>query len=176
MNIFFIKLIVHLIFRPRYTQNKFIKKFAKKVKNKKILEIGSGKEINGKYIYSVKIFFDESNEFIQSDINPTFNHKITDVTKMKFKNEFDIILCLNVLEHVFNFKTAIQNIYRSLKKDGIAIFSVPAFYPLHDIPNDYWRFSEYSLKKLFKKFSYYKIEIFGLKMYPTMYIARCIKR
>ena len=48
---------------------------------------------------------------------------------MNFIDEFDIILCMNVLEHVFDFKKAIDNIYKALKPGGTALIFVPGFYP-----------------------------------------------
>lgn len=40
-------------------------------------------------------------------------------------NTFDLILCNHVLEHVPNDQKALQEIYRVLKKDGLAIIQVP---------------------------------------------------
>lgn len=145
------------------------------MKNKRILEVGSGKCINGLYQYSAKQFFDISNEFIQSDINPEFGHKILDVTKMRYKEEFDIILCMNVLEHVFDFHNAVKNIYMALKPDGVALIFVPVFYPLHDEPMNYWRFTEHSLRKLLEKFKDVEIRYSGLRRYPFAYFIKAIK-
>lgn len=39
--------------------------------------------------------------------------------------KFDFIICNHVLEHIIDDKAAIGNIYRLLKKNGIAIVSVP---------------------------------------------------
>jgi len=167
--------IAHFLFGIRRFQNRNIKNIAKKIRNKKILELGSGKKINGKYTYSVKRFFDNSNEFIMSDINPKFGHKTIDITKLDVKHKFDVILCLNVLEHVFDFRKAIDNLYNALKPEGIALIVVPAYYPLHDEPRDYWRFTEHALKKLFSKFSI-NIKICGLRKYPIGYFLVAKKK
>lgn len=170
-----IRAIVHAIFRLRTFNNRCIKKFATNIKNKKILEVGSGKEKDKKYAYSVKEFFDSSNEFIQSDISKEYGHKVIDITKIKYKNEFDVIICANVLEHVFNFHKAIENMYAALKSGGILIIFVPVFYPLHDEPNDYWRYTEYSLKKLLIKFKEVKIKHSGIRAYPFGYYIEAKK-
>lgn len=167
--------MAHFIFRTRKFNNDSIKKFAKGIKNKKILELGSGIKVKEKYYYSAKQFFDNSNEFIQSDIVKDFGHKIIDVTEMEYHDKFDIILCMNVLEHVFDFRKAISNIYNSLKENGIAIIFVPVFYPLHDEPNDYWRFTEYSLKKLLNNFQKIEIKNSGPKQYPFAYYIEAHK-
>ena len=152
-----------------------IRKLAKKTENKKILELGSGKIEKGRHEYSVKKFFSSSNDFIQSDIHPEYGHKIIDVTKMKNKGEFDMILCLNVLEHVFGFEKAMENMHRALKKNGTLVFFVPGFYPLHDEPYDYWRFTEHSIRKLFQRFRNVRIRHSGIRQYPFAYYAEAVK-
>ncbi len=166
---FIFRKLSNFIFRTRSFNNASIEKFAKSVKNKTILELGSGKKLNGKYYYSAKKFFDESNTFIQSDINKNFGHKIIDVTTMNYNKKFDIIICMNVLEHVYDFQTGIKNIYQALKPKGITVIFVPGFYPLHDEPHDYWRFTEHSLKLLLKDFKKVKIIHSGIRQYPFAY-------
>lgn len=173
-NIF--RTLAHVIFRIRTFNNNSIKRFAAKIKNKKILELGSGRKYRNKYIYSVKRFFDSSNEFIQSDINERFGFKIIDATKMNYANEFDVILCMNVLECIFDFHKAIQNIHKALKPNGITVISVPGFYPLHEGHDDFWRFTEHSLKILLKDFQKVKIEHSGLQQYPFAYYIEARKK
>jgi SAM-dependent methyltransferase len=160
--------VFHII-RTRQFNDKCIKQFAKTIHNKKILELGSGKRIRGKCKYSSKKFFDKSNKFICSDINKKFGHNVIDATKMKLNKEFDVVLCLSVLEHIFDFEKAVKNIYNALKTSGMAVIFVPGFYPLHEEPNDYWRFTEHSLKKILKDFKKVNIRTFGIRQYPFGY-------
>ncbi|MCA9331810.1 class I SAM-dependent methyltransferase [Candidatus Saccharibacteria bacterium] len=158
----------------RYHNNK-VRDFATDKRKKKILEVGSGIKRNGYYYYSMKRFFDESNTFLQTDVNKDFGHTVLDVTKMKYRDEFDIILCLNVLEHVYDFQKAVDNIYKSLKKNGIAVIAVPTFYPLHDEPGDYWRFTEHALRKILGDFRKVKLEYKGIRQYPYTYYIEARK-
>ena len=82
---------MHFIFRTRQFSNTRIRDFSKGIKNKKILELGSGNKEKEEY-YSTKRFFDKTNDFIQSDICSEYGYRIIDATKMNFKNEFDIIV------------------------------------------------------------------------------------
>ena len=166
---------VHVLLGTKQFRNKHIKNFAKRIKNKKILEIGSGKKNNGKCKYSVKDLFDRSNEFIQSDIVPEFGYNVIDVTKMDYNNEFDVIICKTVLEHVYDVNKAVENMYNALKKGGVLMIIVPFLYPLHDEPNDYWRFTEYSLRKLLKKFEKIEINYSGTRKIPFTYYVEAIK-
>ena len=144
--------LIYFFIRARQFNNRCLRKFACEVKNKKILELGSGEKTE-EMNYSYKRFFDNSNDFIQSDIVKEYGHKVIDATKIDYQNKFDIILCMNVLEHVFDFHKAIDNIYQALVSGGIVIITIPVFYPLHNEPNDYWRLIEHSLRKLLKEFS-----------------------
>jgi len=168
-------ILTNTILRARQFNNRCIKEFATKIKNKKILELGSGKKYKNKYYYSAKQFFHDSNKFIQSDITKEYGHKIIDATKMKYKNKYDIILCMNVLEHIYDYNKAIENIHNALKPNGTAIISVPVFYPFHDEPHDYWRFTEHSLKIILKKFTKIKIKHSGLKQCPFAYYIEAKK-
>lgn len=160
--------LLHIIIPARRAQHKNLKLFSEKIYNKRILEIGSGE-------ISVDHFFNDSNIFVKSDINPIYGHEIINVTDMKIKNEYDVLICLNVIEHVFNYEKAINNMYNALKKKGILFFSIPFFYPLHNQPQDYWRFTEHSLKKLFSNFSEIKIKRTGLQQLPISYCVICKK-
>ena len=49
-----------------------------------------------------------------------------DITNLSFKNNtFDLIICNHVLEHIADDKSAMSEIYRVLKKDGMGILQVP---------------------------------------------------
>jgi ubiquinone/menaquinone biosynthesis C-methylase UbiE len=171
----FMRIFSNLVLGSRRNTVKSAREIAKKTKNKKILEIGSGKKVKGKYPYSVAHFFNKNNEVVMSDINPDFGHRVIDATKMNFREEFDMIICLNVLEHVYNFEKAIGNIHRALKKDGEVAVFVPFAYPLHDEPYDFYRFSEHSLRKMFSEFREVKIRHFGLRQMPTAYFLNAKK-
>ncbi len=163
-----LRFLVHIVFPVKRAQYKELKKFAENIENKNILEIGSGS-------YCIDKFFDESNNFTKTDINSKYGHPIIDVTKMNQDKKYDIIICLNVLEHVFDFNKGIKNMYNCLKDGGILFLSVPVFYPFHDEPNDYWRFTEHSMKKVLADFSNVKIKRSGIKQFPYNYNIICHK-
>ena len=171
----FFKKIADVIFRVRAFSDSSAKNFAKGIHNKTILELGSGRMEEGKYPYSARHFFDESNTFVMSDVNEKYGHRVVDVTKMNYKNEFDVVLCMSVLEHVFDFSSAVKNVHSALKSGGKAFFFVPGFFPLHDEPADYWRFTEHSLKILFKDFRNVKIKHAGIREYPFAYAIEAEK-
>lgn len=167
--------VVHIVADTRKFYYGKVGQFASGVKNKRILELGSGPLVRGKYYYSTERLFDTSNDFIKSDVVKEFGHPIIDVTAMKSSGEFDVILCLNVLEHVYEFQKAIDNMHKALKKGGTLIIAVPFGYPLHDEPGDYWRFTEHTLAKMLSKFRGVSITHKGKKEYPFGYYLEAVK-
>jgi len=68
-----------------------------------------------------------------------------------YDNKYDTLLCNQVLEHVLETNKFISKCHNILKKDGYGIFTVPMTWKLHAEPYDYYRFTKYSLEKLFKE-------------------------
>ena len=76
---------------------------------------------------------------------------VGDAHKLPFKNdEFDVVLCSEVLEHLHSPEIALLEMKRVLKSGGILILTTRFIYPIHDAPNDYWRFTKYGLRYLLK--------------------------
>ncbi len=169
------RFFIHNITGARKYQFNKVAEFAKNKKGLKILEIGSGKKVKDRHSYSAKHLFLNDNEFIQTDIIKDFGHRILDVTKMRDSNKYDVILCMNVLEHVFEYNTAVKNIYNALKKDGTVIIALPMYYPLHDEPADYWRFTEHSLRILLKTFKHIDLSYKGKREFPFCYYIEATK-
>jgi 2-polyprenyl-3-methyl-5-hydroxy-6-metoxy-1,4-benzoquinol methylase len=132
----------------------------------RILEIGSGRQDLGKDAYSLAPALAHVGEFIQSDVNPEFGHRVVDVTNIELDSEFDVVLCNYVLEHVYDVTSAVAGLRRALKPGGRAIAAVPHIYPYHDEPIDFWRFTEHSLRMLFRDFSSVEIRHKGIRRFP----------
>ena len=60
------------------------------------------------------------------------------IENIKFGNMFDIILCSEVLEHLSNPATLIQNIKKLLKNDGYLIITVPNGYGWFEFESFLW--------------------------------------
>lgn len=72
-----------------------------------------------------------------------------DLTKpLPFKTgEFDTVLLLDVLEHVPNPQEVWCEIARILRPGGKLILTVPFYYWLHEQPHDYYRYTEFALRR-----------------------------
>ena len=77
--------------------------------------------------------------------------KTGDIHKLPFKDkEFDIVLCTEVLEHSHSPRIAISEMNRVLETGGKLILTTRFVFPLHDSPFDFFRYTKYGLKELFK--------------------------
>jgi SAM-dependent methyltransferase len=160
------------MFGSRRWVNRQVAHFAETVHESKILELGSGRRDLGPDAYSMRSLFDPSNEFVQSDVVPAYGHAIVDATTMKFDREFDVILCSSVLEHVYDCRAAIARIHRALKPGGRAVISVPHLFPYHDEPEDFWRFTEYGLRRMLNEFSLVDVKHRGPRRLPfTLFVV-----
>lgn len=61
---------------------------------------------------------------------------------------FDTVLASDVLEHSPNPPLLVSEMARALRPGGHLILSVPFYYPLHEMPDDYYRLTETALRKL----------------------------
>jgi len=124
----------------------------------KSLNVGAGGSIQ-KIIINFFAHNNISVNTISIDIDLKRNPNIIgDVCTLPFiDNCFDVISLMEVLEHIHNPQKALNEIYRVLKPEGLLIFSVPFIFPLHDRPDDYFRFTKYGLTHLLSK--YYQVEV-----------------
>lgn len=72
---------------------------------------------------------------------------------------FDTALCTAVLEHLEEPKDAIKECFRVLRPGGVAIYTVPFIWHLHEEPRDFYRYSKYGLNYLFQKSGFNSIDI-----------------
>ena len=120
-----------------------------------ILDIGAKKHVSRNLL--------NSSSYTTCDIidHPTVD-VICDAHNLPFDSEkFDLILCIEVLEHLKNPQKAIDEMFRVLKQDGEIIISTRFIFPFHPDPFDYYRFTVQSLEDLLIKFSDLKIKPAG---------------
>ncbi len=64
--------------------------------------------------------------YITTDLNSPLADVKADICNLPFKdNEFDVILCNHVLEHIPDDTKAMQELYRVMKAGGMGVFQIP---------------------------------------------------
>lgn len=61
---------------------------------------------------------------------------------------FNTILCTQVIEHVADHRALIREAHRLLHVGGFLILSGPMYWPLHEEPCDFFRFTKYGFRHI----------------------------
>jgi SAM-dependent methyltransferase len=107
-------------------------------------------------------------------------------------NTADLVLCTEVLEHTKDPALVIKELYRVTKQGGRVILTTPLTWPVHEAPNDFYRFTNFGLEYLLQEagFIEWKIEgsngyvysMFALSLlylrppifYPLVFVVNCL--
>jgi len=109
-----------------------------------VLDVGCGK--NPYYHKGIKA------KIVCTDLRQTKKtHFVGDAMRLPVKKEkFDGIVNINSLYYYNEPSMAIESFSRALKKTGKLALMVPFMYPIHDAPDDKYRFTKYGIIRLLK--------------------------
>jgi SAM-dependent methyltransferase len=95
-----------------------------------------------------------STEYLRLDVDRSRVADIyCDLHELQWEaNYFDTVLCIEVLEHLYDPQRAIDRIFEVLKPGGVCILSTRFMYRYHPDPEDHYRFTWDSLRHLFRRF------------------------
>lgn len=121
------------------------------IKNKRIIDIGSY-NFNG----SMKKYAMSNNpsEYIGVDLQkgPCVDVicDIKDLLNVYKENSFDIVISTELLEHVYEWRIAINNMKLLCKNNGIILITTRSKgFAKHDWPGDHWRFEIRDMEYIF---------------------------
>jgi 2-polyprenyl-3-methyl-5-hydroxy-6-metoxy-1,4-benzoquinol methylase len=133
-----IRKVYHMIFGSTHVGTRIhalhVLKVVKKIKCNRILDAGCGGGLFSlsltfiKKIIAIDIDFEKIKNAQKLSINKGISNidfVVMDLEKMNLKQRFDLILCVETLEHIENDVVALKNLYCLLKKGGYAIFHTP---------------------------------------------------
>src|SRR3984893_9643048 len=114
----------------------------------RLLDMGCG------YVPLYDIYRDLISENICIDwqntphVNPYLDQMVDLTGVLPFESgSFDTVLLTDVLEHIPEPLHLMREIARILRPGGKLILSVPFLYWLHEIPHDYYRYTEFALRR-----------------------------
>jgi len=128
----------------------------------RLLDYGCGRLPYKKYILE----HSGVTEYIGLDIETALNYDnvkpdaVWDGTIIPYPDgSFDVVFATEVFEHVHDLEHALCEIYRVLKQGGILFFTIPYVWPLHEVPNDEYRYTPFALEQIFKRAAFSETEI-----------------
>ena len=75
---------------------------------------------------------------------------------------YDTILLMNVLEHIYNHKLLLKELFRITRSGGVLIGSVPFMFRFHADPSDYYRFTHKSLERNLLDSGFQEVEVYTI--------------
>ena len=77
--------------------------------------------------------------------------KVNVEERFPFEDEtFDMVIAFHLFEHVFDYQYSASEIYRVLKPGGKFIVSVPFMHKYHADPDDYFRFTDSAVVRIWE--------------------------
>ena len=159
------------LFPKKYAHNYYVLSRLKSIVNDIIKKYIDGNAVGTRLIdYGcgdvpyLPLFADKVAKYVTCDIgiNPLAEITITPDGKVPLPDEsFNIVLSVQVLEHVDNVKVYLAEANRLLAKDGLLLLSTHGQWIYHPFPKDLWRWTNEGLTSL--------IENSGFKVIDTMW-------
>ena len=131
------------IFQPdRYLLAKNIEQLGGKISGR-VLDVGAGRASRYEKYF-------KAGEYVKLDNNPDFGPDVVGSAEdiPLSASSFDAVVCTQVLGDLKNPRQAMKEFARVLKSGGHLLFSDAFINPLHDEPDDFWRYTNYGFKVL----------------------------
>lgn len=130
---------------------------AGKYASKRLLDIGCG---NKPYeaMFEGKITEYTGCDVVQSSLNKV--DVLCEATAIPLPDEsFDTVFSTQTIEHVADHQQLLNEAFRLLKPGGHLIVSGPMYWPLHEEPHDFFRFTKYGFQHILEKSGFTVVEI-----------------
>lgn len=83
-----------------------------------------------------KEWIQDCREFFQVENINNVSFGIEDLTKITYENKFDIIVCVDVMEHIVEDEKVFQNFYRAIKQGGYLLINTPSIFGGSDVHDE----------------------------------------
>ena len=90
-------------------------------------------------IYSVDVkeeWINDCRQFFESRKINNVSFGVEDLTNMTHQNKYDLIVCVDVMEHIENDVKVFQNFYNALKDGGFVLINSPSIFGGSDVHDD----------------------------------------
>jgi 2-polyprenyl-3-methyl-5-hydroxy-6-metoxy-1,4-benzoquinol methylase len=134
----FYRLLDLLLLRSWHINKELNNWAAANTSNRNILDAGSG---FGQYVFRMarknphwhitgldvkEEQIDDCNNFFQSIGLDNAHFEVADLTRLNYDGEFDLVLCVDVMEHIEEDVLVLANYHKALKPGGMLLISTPS--------------------------------------------------
>lgn len=185
----FLRIIFYKILDLMFLRSWYVRRELKKIRNtfgeKKmnIFDAGSGygqytyfmsKKLQPCEIYSVDVktdWINDCREFFSSQKISNVNFEVEDLTNIKHTDRFDLIVCVDVMEHITDDVKVFDNYYKALKSGGYLLVNTPSIYGGSDVheEDDESFIGEHARDGYSKEDLESKLHPIGFKTYQSKY-------
>ncbi|MEE2821795.1 MAG: class I SAM-dependent methyltransferase [Acidobacteriota bacterium] len=124
-----------------------------------VLDAGAG-EVRFQEFFANKLYLALDSRVGDPEWDYSKIHVCADLEAIPLPNQsVDLVLNIQVLEHVRNPQSVLRELCRVLKPGGCLYLTVPQGWPEHQQPCDYYRFTQYSLEMLLESVGFERITI-----------------
>ena len=149
LRILFYKLLDLMFLRSWYVRRELLK--IRNVFGQKEISIYDAGSGYGQYTYfmtkhlkpcsinSVDVkeqWINDSKEFFNRQKISNVKFAIEDLTKIEHRNRFDLIVCIDVMEHIDEDKKVFHNFYNALNKGGYLLINSPSIFGGSDVHDE----------------------------------------
>ena len=97
------------------------------------------KKMNPSNIFSVDVkedWINDCKDFFSSRRINNVDFAVEDLTNINHQNKFDLIVCVDVMEHIENDEIVFNNFYAALKEGGYLLINSPSTFGGSDVHHD----------------------------------------
>jgi SAM-dependent methyltransferase len=135
----------------------------------RLLEIGPQEHFGARHCmsnYHVETFD------IVDTYHPTYVGDITKTNPSIAADQYDCVVCIDVIEHTLDPFGLIREVRRILRHEGLLLISAPLNARIHGPIPDCWRITEHGFKVLLRDFEILELDILetpGRDLFPIHY-------
>jgi SAM-dependent methyltransferase len=185
----YLRIIFYKLLDLMFLRSWYVRRELKKLREKfgegkiKILDAGTGygqyayfmaKHLNPCEIKAVDIKEDwikDCKEFFKQQKIDNVLFEIEDLTRLNYSEEFDLIVCVDVMEHIPDDIKVLRNFYNALKSEGYLLINTPSIYggsDVHDEDEESF-IGEHARVGYSKEELEFKLHPIGFKTYQSKY-------
>jgi len=150
----FLRVIFYKLLDLMFLRSWYVRRELREIRSKfgkeeiKIYDAGSGygqytyfmvKKLSPCNLLSVDVkgdWINDCREFFKNKNIKNISFAVEDLTAINHKDSFDLIVCVDVMEHIHDDKKVFSNLYNALRKGGYLLINSPSVFGGSDVHSD----------------------------------------